>query len=347
MTTHERSSEPAAGGAAASAPRGATSSGHLGVAAWIGAGGESIAAALAGDVARDVDERWRWTMHAIGGERRSAAAAWAERTGAAECAHLRELVRPGVALSILLGREIPGDADLRHLLDGDRRVAFVGAAPLTLATLIALGDRAARLDVVPSFLSSEAWRLAQPIVADFRGDGADARVTTVAIQMRGTPGESTLDALLFDAAMVAVSLTTSIESVLALRQSPSATHEPASIVAIARCEDGMLLSLDVADTGGVRRAVEFVGSAGVCVVADDRIEWRDPRGATRERHVLTPPVDAVRATVDSLAHLAAVRSGGTGNTLRAAAALAEAAKLSARTGNAESPARALELAARP
>jgi hypothetical protein len=340
MTTHERSTDSPTAGAS----RGASASGHLGVAAWIGAGGESIAAALAGDVARDVDERWRWTMHAIGGERRSAAAAWAERTGAAECAHVRDLVRPGVALSLLLGREIPGDADLRHLLEGDRRVAFVGAAPLSLATLTALGDRAARVEVVPSFLSAEAWRVAQPIEAEFRGEG---RVSTVSIHMRGAPGESTLDALLFDAATVAVSLTSTIESVLALRQSPSAAQEPAALLAIARCDDGTLVSLDVADAGGVRRQVEFVGSAGVCVVADDRIEWRDPRGATRERHVLTPPADAVRATVDSLAHLAAVRAGGTGNTLRAAAALAEAAKLSARTGNAESPARALELAERP
>lgn len=317
----------------------------IGVAAWVGAGGESIAVELAGALSSEVQSIWRWSVVAIGGERRSSAAAWVEQTGAHEARSLRELASSGAGMVAVFGGAFPGADDLRFLLDGDRRVVVVAAEPPSLELVSMLGDRAARLDLAPTFVGGDTFALAEPMLSEFRQEGAPV---SLSLRFRCARGESTIESLLFDACLTAVSVSGNVESTIGLRRAPAELAQPGSLVAIARCEDGALVSLDVAEGGGWGRSIEFLGAQGRCTIGDALLERTDATGAVRERHDLGAGSGCVGATIASLRRLATARQASDRSRLyRDAIALADAVRLSARTGNAESPARVLELAARP
>jgi hypothetical protein len=118
--------------------------------------------------------------------------------------------------------------------------------------------------------------------------------------------------------------------------------------AVARSGDGAILSLELIAAGGFERSVMLTGPGGTLAIGDALLERRDQGGSILERIDRTPPADAVAATLESLRTLIRLR-GGREDPGRVVTRLAivDAARLSARTGNAESPASVEAIAARP
>lgn len=320
----------------------------LSVGCWVGPGGDALAAALSGDGSESIEAAWGWRLSAIGGERRATASAWAARIGAAEVASLRELARAGTAVRLVLGREMPADADLDSLLEGDAIVMGTAALPANTVEAYRIGEQGGRLRTVPLFRWSEAFRMAQPLVEEFLSEGPPSGVS---VRMRSASDEAGLcsvDTMLIDACDVALEVLPGIESVSAIGRSPNATNDARVLAAIARSLDGAVVSIDLADAGGWERSVELVGPAGRLHVGDRSIVRWSRAGAVVERMELTSPADAVAACVESLRTLARIRGGREDRARQIARlALADAARLSIRTGNAESPASVEAIAARP
>ncbi len=112
------------------------------------------------------------------------------------------------------------------------------------------------------------------------------------------------------------------------------------------------MAIDLADTGGWCREVELIGSAGRLRIEDGLIRRWDRTGQQSECHELAaadPPVtNSVSACIEALRTVARLRlPREEPQRLAARLAFMDAARLSARTGNAESPSRMDELAARP
>jgi hypothetical protein len=341
------------------------------IACWVGQGGEAIAAELASDApvagertareARTADAPWGVRLVAIGGERRSLVTQWASRAAIDEIGSLRELARVPAAIRLVLGGERPGDADLEALLGGDAIVVTTAPTPATTSEAFQLGDIRSRIRTIPLFRWSEAFRVAEPMLAEFLAEG---RPTAVAIRLRhGAPDRATaasvghatqavgvggLSSLLLDAADLAAEFAVGIESVFAMERTPVLPGEPPAMHAVARSGDGAILSLELIAAGGFERSVMLTGPGGTLAIGDALLERRDQSGSILERIDRTPPADAVAATLESLRTLIRLR-GGREDPGRVVTRLAivDAARLSARTGNAESPASVEAIAARP
>lgn len=323
----------------------------IGIGCWIGPGADGLAAALAAegpDGADSLDIALGWRLVAVGGERRATAGAWAARAAAVECASLRELARVPAAMRLLLGRDMPADADLDVLLEGDAIVLGTAPLPATAVDAYRIGDRRTRLRTVPLCRWSDAFRVAQPLVEEFLGEGP---ATTIAVRMR-VPADDAhllgLDSMLQDACDVTLELTSGIESVWAIDRAPTVPREARGFAALARATDGALVSLDLAEAGGWERGVELIGPSGRLLIADQGIERRDRNGQLLEEIRRSGPTGAIPACLESLRTLARLRGGREepGRQI-ARLAFADAARLSARTGNAESPASVEAIAARP
>ncbi|MDZ4832075.1 MAG: hypothetical protein SGJ09_18005 [Phycisphaerae bacterium] len=321
-------------------------SGAVAIAAWVGARGESLAAALAGDRATEVEAEWRWNLTSVGGERRAAAAAWASRTGAAEAGSARELARPEISTVLVLGSDaVSEDDDLRFLLEGERTVVLAASGALTLATAIALGDRLGRVVTVPALASSQCWRVAQPLIEELCADGP---VSSVSLRYRARTGERSVDALLVDACDICVRLLPAVESVVALGRNAADSTDVRSLSALVRASSGATATIDLADGGGWLRECELLGAGGRVRLSDTSIERWDRSGERTEFLSVAGPNDVVHASIEALRTVALSRPGRADpERMLAPLALAEAAKLSVRTGNHESPDRVCELARRP
>lgn len=320
----------------------------LGVTCWVGHGGDALAMTLFGDGPGAMDASWGWKVLAIGGERRATASACASRLGAAEAGSLRDVARTAAAVHLILGRDMPGEADLDALLEGERLV--VGTAPMPATTVEAhrLGERAARVRTVPMFRWSETCRIAQPMLEEFLADGAPS---SISIRMRSADEELGIrgvDAMLADACDLALDVLPGVESVMAVGRSPSHAADPRILAVVGRGADGSVLAMDLADVGGWERSIELTGPAGRLRIADDAAERWDRSGTRTERLECGGARHAAMAVVESLRTLARTRGGRIdAGRVVAQLALADAARLSVRTGNAESPASVEELAARP
>ncbi|MFO0828394.1 MAG: hypothetical protein U0572_09610 [Phycisphaerales bacterium] len=320
------------------------------VGAWVGAGGESLAAALAGEHATELERLWGWEIAVLGGDRRAAAGAWAARAGATEAGTLRELARPGIASALVIGREPPSDDDLRALLEGDRQVILALSQPISLAAATRLGDRLGRLVEVPSLRLATMWRAATPLIDELRGDGP---LTMMSVRLRCPTGERTVDAMLLDACAACADLLDAPESVVGVGRMPAEAAEARSFCAIVRTALGAIAIMDIADAGGWSRELELLGAGGRLRCSDVAIERWSSAGDLRERQEVRGATNVVSAAADALRGLTAqgltAQRGVRVDREHALApfALAEAAKLSARTGNAESPDRMHELALRP
>lgn len=325
---------------------------------WIAADGERVAQELFAEPS--LLTSWGWKLVAVGAERRSMASPIAERWAAADTASIRELARGGARTHLLLGSGDIGDADLDALLEGEGTVLSSVPRPATATDACRLGERIERLRVVPSFRWSEAIGVARPLIAEFLSHGP---LAAIALHGRegdateaGRRGSSAIDALLLDVADLALEFLTGVESIAAIARFRDPASDVAALSAIGRSSEGQLVTFDLADVGGWERRIEFLGPAGRLVLSDATAVHTDRQGAEVERMSFAGPTDRVSAVVESLRTLARARDSA---TLRAIAgredrrrlisrlALADATRLSARTGNAESPASVEELAARP
>jgi hypothetical protein len=336
------------------------------VAVWIGGGGDALAALLQGPYARELETSWGWSIVALGADRRTAAAGalasqWAARTGIEDVGSLRELARSPASILLVLGRECPVDADLDALVAEDRLVLVTAPAPGDLSEAVRIGDRAARLRTVPLVRWSKAWRTAEPLVeevASLEGGG----LRSVGVRLRGPTldgGLRTIDAMLVDAFDVVLDICGPIEGIVAMRRPPGAPGEGDALAAVCRSASGAVVSIDVAEAAGWSREVEVVAQRARLRIDDESITRWNEDGSIAERHVSSidpqpTPLGATPLGPTSSACLEALRTlarsrGDREDPSRIVARLAcaEAARLSARTGNIESPARLVELSARP
>ena len=347
----------------------ALSASATGATLWVGSGGDGVAmalvAAMAGGTAGDANDvscsggscsAWGWKLVAVGGDRRATASACAARVGAAEVGSIRELpqdvqregTRLPVGVHLIVGRDMPGPADLDALLEGDAIV--IGTAPLPASTLEGqrLGERAARLRTVALFRWSDAMRTAQSLIEEFLTEGAPS---SVSMRMRCADDELGLrgvDAMLLDACDLALEFVPSVESVSAIGRSPATMTDVRVLSAIGRGTDGGVVSIDIADVGGWERSVELTGPGGRLVVNDSvALRW-NRAGVLLERMDLAGPTECIGAIIESMRTLARTRGSRESSPRQVSRlAFADATRLSVRTGNAESPASVEELAARP
>lgn len=317
------------------------------IGAWVGSGGEALAAVLAGERARDIEGHWMWRITAVGGERRAAASAWASAVGATEHASLREVARAASHAVLVLGQRAPSIDELRLLGEGDRRVILLAAPPL--AEACALDRDGDQIRVVPSLRLSESLRAASPMVSELREAAGDqVGISAMSIRLRCAPGERTVDGLLLEACELIAAEFAAIESVVAMARPPLTGGEVRTLVALVRDSAGRIGTIDCADAGGWSREIEWLGPGGRIRIDDGIVRRWSPTGSAIERLDVHAPRDAIEAAIESLRSLALTRfPREEPGCLVEALAAAEAAKLSARTGNPESPSRMHELLAKP
>jgi hypothetical protein len=329
--------------------------GHANVAAvscWVGAGGDALASTLLGEqsLGRDgsIESAWGWRLVAIGGDRRATASACAARAGASEVGSIRELARSAVAAHLLLGREAPGEADLDLLLAGDAIVVSTAPVPPSTAEGHRLADRVTRLRFVPMLRWSEALRTAQPLIEEFLSDGVPAAVAVRMSCPDDELGIRGVDAMLLDACDAVLEFVPAVESIAAIGRSPSSLVDARVLSAIGRSIDGCVVSIAIADVGTWDRSVELTGPGGRLLVSDRSLQRWSRSGAETERIDLDGPTDCVGAILESIRTLSRTRGGREERRRHISRlALADATRLSARTGNPESPASVEEIAARP
>jgi hypothetical protein len=325
---------------------------------WISADAESFAASLA---ASDALERVACChVDAVGGERRTAAGAWAVRFGADEVASLRELAAREPDLALVLGAGWGRD-DLRHLLERSRRVV-VSVAP-SLEDAISLGERIERLTVAPTTTTSGGFRAVATVVTELARLPADedaspespaARnergVRSVAIRFRTPAGPRGLEPLLVDACdLVTWSFGpfAPIELVMAMSRSPRGAGDLQSVGMLARDAFDRVATIDLAESGHAGRDVEWQLAEGRVVLDDRGVRSWDASGSQLDSGDSVGPIpldDGLGGLIGALRDDIDAR---TGTRLLRTLALLEATKLSLRTGNPESPQRLLDLVARP
>jgi len=207
----------------------------------------------------------------------------------------------------------------------------------------------ARIDMIPMVRRSPGFRAAVAAMEEF------GPVRTVAISARSGVALGSLGARLVDAMDAALSLLGIPDSIDAAISHPSpATGVPETLLelrgdcgALLRHPDGKSASVSLTDQGGRWfRGVTILGEGGCLRVEDDGFEWIGHDGALIDRSERGPEAFDPARIIGS-----AIRRGLEGATeaedpatLQRVLAMAEAAGLSARTGEPESPAKLLRLA---
>lgn len=213
----------------------------------------------------------------------------------------------------------------------------------------------------PLARQSAPWREATEVLESF------GHIRAVAVEAWCTPHEGSLGARLYGALELVLALLGEPETIDAAYVFPAhgqgvhalpgeslrALH--GDLTANLRFADGRAASLVASDQGGRwNRTTTLVGPAGRLRVFDDGFEWIGPDGAkldqsrppARQRGAAPEVPHAVAAIADSLARLLDPGAPDPGPVNHAAIlACAQAALLSARTGQGESPATIRRMAA--
>lgn len=195
-------------------------------------------------------------------------------------------------------------------------------------------------------------------------------VRAAVIQSLAAPIEGSLGTRLLDTFDLVLSLLGEPESIDAAYCNPLLTRNlhatpgetlhdlRGDMTANLRLPGGRACSLLLSDQGArFERAMTFIGPAGRLTVTDDGAIWLDPSGkpteeahAKKPKRAAKPRADAAASRfIDLLAdHLTALRTGGHASMTPLhwprLLAMAQAALLSARTGEGESPATMLRMA---
>lgn len=276
-----------------------------------------------------------------------------------------------VALFLAAGRapEDPSLSDptlLRSCLDRNLKIATLEPAPTTVSDRArlekALGAGSMeKIRFVPAMRRSRGFRAGAEIIESI------APLRTLAVGARGGAGQGSLAARLFDAMDVVLGLMgepETIDCAIAGPATPSGVHMTpgeslrdlrGDLSANLRFASGKSASLMLSDSAGRWfRGVTVLAHGGCLRIDDKSFELIDPAGATvdRTRSRLSsggaddPP--AAAAIAEQLGALLDPRTPApTPINAPVALAMCEAALLSARTGQGESPATILRMAGAP
>jgi len=206
-----------------------------------------------------------------------------------------------------------------------------------------------QVEMVPMLRRSPGFQAALTAIESF------GSIRTVAISARcgatrGSLGARLVDAM--DAALALLGEADTIDAAISGPAGPAPTPETlpelrGDCSALLRCADGRSASVSLTDQAGQWfRGVTILGERGCLRVEDDAFEWIDPDGALIERAERTGSgTDPAIIIGDSiLRRLAGVIEPEDPKARLRAIGMAEAAALSARTGQPESPAKLLRLA---
>jgi hypothetical protein len=288
--------------------------------------------------------------------------ALAEALGCETAETFRSLVRADARCALLLA-PAPSDPDaglhdpslLRRLRERETRILSVEPTPASVRDAAALGasDLDAVVHIGPLLRRSPGGSAALDAMETF------GHVRVIALTAISRPGQGSLAARLIDAMDWMLAALGEPETVDACvhgpRSSAGLTLAPGESLATLtgemtahlRFATGASATLTLSDRSGRWfRGATMHGDAGVLRVVDGGLEWLDDAGAPSERtDADAPPPTGAEAIGDALREAvegrpASVRPFDFLRTL----AMAEAAVLSARTGQAESPATLLRMA---
>lgn len=205
------------------------------------------------------------------------------------------------------------------------------------------------IEMVPMLRRSPGFREALTALESF-GD-----IRTVAISARCGAARGTLGARLVDAMDAALALLGEPDSIDAAIGAPAeSAPQPETLLelrgdcsALLRFGEGRSTSISLTDQAGRWfRGVTILGQKGCLRVEDDSFEWINPDGDVIERSERPEGgVDPARIIGEAIVRrLTGVTQPEDPRSRLRAIGMAEAAALSARTGQAESPAKLLHLA---
>ena len=205
------------------------------------------------------------------------------------------------------------------------------------------------IEMVPMLRRSPGFQAAMTALESF---GA---IRTVAISARCGVARGSLGARLVDAMDAALALLGEPDSIDATIAAPAcAAPQPETLLelrgdcsALLRCPDGRSASVSLTDQAGQWfRGVTILGERGCLRVEDDAFEWIDPDGQPIDRSERADEhPDPARIIGQAIARrLSGVTEPEDPRVRLRAIGMAEAAALSARTGQPESPAKLLHLA---
>jgi predicted dehydrogenase len=205
------------------------------------------------------------------------------------------------------------------------------------------------IEMVPMLRHSPGFQAALTALEAF------GSIRTVAISARCGLTSGTLGARLVDAMDAALALLGEPDTIDAAIGAPAgAAHQPETLLelrgdcsALLRGSDGRSASVSLTDQAGPWfRGVTILGERGCLRVEDDAFEWIDPDGTLIERSERTGAgVDPAMVIGQAIVRrLSGVIGPEDPRARLRAISMAEAAALSARTGQAESPAKLLHLA---
>jgi len=205
------------------------------------------------------------------------------------------------------------------------------------------------IEMVPMLRRSPGFREALTALESF-GD-----IRTVAISARCGSARGTLGARLVDAMDAALALLGEPDSIDASIGAPTtSTPQPETLLelrgdcsALLRYGEGRSTSISLTDQAGRWfRGVTVLGEKGCLRIEDDAFEWIDPEGEAIERSQRPEDgADPARIIGEAIVRrLTGVTQPEDPRSRLRAIGMAEAAALSARTGQAESPAKLLHLA---
>ncbi len=341
---------------------------------WIGAGQEALAQGVATHAGLDV--------RIVGGAPAGAARGLAEAIGADAADDFRHALRTA-DVDVVVALTVSDRGEREALEDGEtqkacaeRGVALISIepAPASLIELIRPKGHERPARACPAF--APLLRLCMGFRAAKEALEAFGQVTTLDLSCRSGRGEGTLAARVFDAMDAVVSLMGPPETIDASVRGPCAESGlrlaageslallRGDMTAHLRYSDGRSAALTLSERGGRWfRGATMIGENGCLRVDEQGFEWLDASGALvdssggekrkgragkapgRSASPEAPVSGAAAAIGEQIRRLLDPRSQETAPVdLRNVLATAEAALLSARTGQPESPATMLRMA---
>ncbi len=297
------------------------------------------------DLARDVLQAADAQVAAVVARSPDAATRLADALGdAPRAGDLREALADDFDLLWLAGTDVLTPDEMT--LIRERKIPTLTCAPMlgAFGEVVADPDAAAAARVTPLMRRSPGYRAAMDSIEAF------GEVQCVTVAMRSARPHGALYARLYDAMDIIEKLcgaADSIDAVLAPGPTPDALAGLRGHMAMTmRFADQRAASITVSDAaGGWFRGVTILGEAGALRIDDRGFEWISPEGEQIDGHrnekaagdLATLIGDHIRRVLD---HVDAADPPPDAPRL---VALCEAARLSSRTGQGESPVRMLEM----
>ena len=293
-----------------------------------------------------------------GGERSGSAADLARALDSTPTNDLRSALASSSIEVVLIGSITPEESEhtllapdaLRALEQRGVRVFSLAPPPGRIGDPgQGFGTSPGPIEMVPMLRRSPGFQSALTAMETF------GSIRTVAISARCASIRGSLGARLVDAMDAALALLGEPDTIDAAISAPEgAPQQPETLLelrgdcsALLRCADGRSASVSLTDQAGQWfRGVTILGERGCLRVEDDAFEWIDPDGTLIERSERTiSDVDPARVIGQSIVRrLSGVVEPEDPKSRLRAIAMAEAAALSARTRQPESPAKLLRLA---